>query len=236
MDCTANGVGFTAEELRVLLKVAAKDDASRNMRGVHISVVEGQNRSWARVTDGDKSLELDGTSDGELNGEWFVDRGFLEMAVRLVVGVKAVLRLAFSGASLHRAIREENGVETGSLEAPNDAAIADVSFPWNREALKLPSKTRRIAHCSAMPGASAALLPVIQNALGVDTFDLYPPESPDHPWVFVVNADGQTTARGTLKTALSVASTTDEEGEEDPESEEKPKRRGRKARQQELVQ
>lgn len=236
MNCTKNGVGFTAAEIRSLLKFASKDDADRNKRGVKI-VVSGD-RVWARATNGVNSLELDGVSDGKLkDGEWFVDRSFLEMAVKLVVGVKAVLRLAFKGASLHHAIREENEVEVGTIEVPNEAALADVSFPWDKAALKTPQRSRTIAHCSALPGAYSGLLQGVEEALGVEYSDLYPPQDPDHPWVFVINDAGQTSARGTLKTALSAAATAGDGNEDDDEdSEDKPRRARRgKGRQQELT-
>jgi hypothetical protein len=237
MNCTENGVGFTAAEIRCLLKFASKEDADRNKRGVQI-VVHGD-RVWARATNGVNSLELDGVSDGQLpNGEWFVDRGFLEMAVKLVVGVKAVLRLAFSGASLHRAIREENEVEIGSLEVPAEAAIADVSFPWNKAELKTPARNRTIAHCSALPGAYSALLQDVEDALSVEYSDLYPPPDPDHPWVFVVNDSGQTSGRGTLKCALSAAATAgdgNDETEEDDAPKNGKRKPSRKSRQQELA-
>jgi hypothetical protein len=231
MNCNEKGLGLTAAQIRVLGKFASKEDSDRNKKGVKV-VIDGD-RAWARATNGINSLELDGASNGHHHGgEWFVDRGFLEKAVKLVVGVKAVLRLQFSGASLNHAIVEENDVETASFDVPQDAALADVSFPWEKEGLKLPSRSRRIAHCSALPGEYAALLQEVEAAVGANYTDLYPPQSPDHPWVFECNAAGQTVARGTLKAAKSVAAT---KGEDEPEEEDKPKGKARRGRQQELA-
>jgi hypothetical protein len=238
MNCTEQGVGFNSKEIRTLLKFASREDADRDKYGVKI-VVKGD-RVWARATDGHNSLELDGESDEQLDtGEWFVHREYLEQAVKLVVGVKAVLRLSFSGASLNHAIVEDNGVETGSFDVPHDAAVADTTFPWAKDLVSVPSRRRTIAHCSALPGTYASLLEEVEAAVGVEYSDLYPPEDPEHPWVFVVNDSGQTQARGTLRSAKSVASTKgtgDEDGSEDG-GEDAPRRSRRKKneRQQEIA-
>lgn len=234
MNCTASGVGFTAAEIRGLLKFSSREESDRDKFGVLV-VVKGD-RCWARATNGQNSLELDGESDGQLHdGEWFVHRPFLEKSVKLVVGVKAILRLVFSGASLNHAIVQENDLETASMDVPTDAAVADVSFPWAIELLKSPSRSRRIAHCSALPGAYGALLEVVEDAVGASYSDLYPPQDPEHPWVFVCNDAGKTVARGTLKSAKSVASTKGEDDADDDEPKAGKRGRGKSDRQQEIA-
>jgi hypothetical protein len=214
-----------------LLKFASREDADRDKYGVKF-IVEGD-RCWARAA-AHNSIELDGESDKQLpDGEWFVRRDFLEQAVKLVVGVKAMLRLAFSGASLNHAIVEENGIETGSFDVPTDAAVADVSFPWTK--LQIPRRGREIAHCSALPGAYAALLQDVESALDVEYSDLYPPVDPEHPWVFVTNDSGQTVARGTLKGAKSASATKGKGDEEGSEDEVSRRRKKKNDRQQEIA-
>jgi hypothetical protein len=237
MDCTAKGVGFTAAEIRALLRFASKEDSEKNKRGVKV-VVAGD-RVWARATNGTNSLELTGASDGKLkDGEWFVSRDFLEFAVKMVVGVKALVRLCFKGASLHRAFKEENNKESGAIEVPDDAAIADISFPWEKAALRTPPKDREIAPCSALPGEYSALLAIVEDALDVEYTDLHPPADTETPWIFVIANKGPTSARGTLKAAKSAASAggDDGDGEGDGEGAKGGKKKaGRGQRQLELA-
>lgn len=237
MNSTENGVAFSGPELRALLAFASREESDRDKYGVQI-VISGD-RCWARATNGQVSLELDGISDGKHDdGEWFVHRDFLVRGRKLITGEKAVLRLAFSGASLNRAIVEQNDVEIATFEIPADAAIAQVSFPSVEKDVKLPTKSRVVAHCSALAGVHAGLLELVQEAMGKDVehCDLYPPKDPDSHWVFVCNDQGQTTARGTLRPMLSAASTgVDEDGEDGDEAPKKGRRR-KNDRQPELVQ
>jgi hypothetical protein len=223
MNVNDRGLGLTAKQARVLLKFASKEDSDRNKRVVKV-VIETK-RAHVRATNGVISLELDGEANGKFVGEWSVDRSFFERAVRLVVGVKAILRLHFNRTSLKEALVEENDLETSSFHVPVDAAIADVEFPWGKEGLKVPSRTRKVAACSSLPGQYAALLQEVEDAVGANYTDLYPPQSPDHPWVFVCNDGGATVARGTLKAAKSVAATTggEDDGEDSEDGDEEPK-------------
>jgi hypothetical protein len=224
MNSTANGVAISGPELRALLKFASKEEADRDKYGVQV-VIKGE-KVWARATNGQVSLELNGISDTRhADGEWFVHRDFLVRGGKLITGEKAVLRLEFSGSSLNRALVEQNDVEIASMEVPADAAVAQVSFPAVDKQVKLPARSRTVAHCSALAGAHAALLELVQDACGVEHCDLYPPKDPDAHWVFVCADQGATTAQGTLRPMISMAATAGDGHEED----DAPKgKRGRK--------
>lgn len=236
MNCTDNGIGLTAAEARVLLKLASDESSDRNRYGINF-IVEGE-VVLARATSGTGALELDGASSGQFqSSEWFVHREFIERAVKPIVGVKAVMRFGFAGASLRRVTYEENDVPTNGFDAlDKDVAVPDVTFPWDKSRLKAPSKNRTIAHCSGAPGEYFALMAEVEKALGVSTSDIYPPTGPDDLWTIVVNDGGQTVGKLTFKCAKSPAATTG--NGDDPGAEDDGKKRGRgkkDPRQQEIA-
>lgn len=234
MNSNDKGVALSGPELRALLEFASKEETDRNKYGVQITI-EGT-RVWARATNGDVALELDGESDGKhADGEWFVHRHFLVQGRKLITG-KQVLRLAFSGASLNSAIVEENSVEICTIEVPSDAAVSQASFPAVDKVVKLPARARTVAHCSALAGAHAGLIELIEAAVGVEVSDFYPPKDADSLWVVVAGDGGQTVAKASLTPRKSAAATREEGEDSDGDEDEKPKRGRKKAsRQQELA-
>lgn len=158
MDANAQGIGINKRELSALLAFTSKDSEDRNKFGV-LFRVDGD-RVFARSTDGRKSVEADGISDGaHHNGEWLVDRAFLVKAGKIVTGSN-VLRLPFEGASLHRAVTEG---EEYSRDEP-DAAIAQHSFPDLTKALKTPSGRNLTAHVSVGDRDTLVALALVAKA------------------------------------------------------------------------
>lgn len=219
MNANENGIALTKAELRALREFASKEPTDRERFGVKF--IASGDRCFARATNSRICLELDGESDGTLEGEWFVDQKFLIDGRKLLEG-KQVLRLKFSGASLHEACVEENGVERETLGAQQDAAIAQITFPPIEKTLKLPSARRDRAHCFALAEGYLHALRLAAAAVEEEFVELFPPESADVLMVFRAGTERKTSLKGGILPGVTEESTRD--GDED-EDDEKPKRR-----------
>lgn len=212
MKSNENGIALTGAELGALLKVASKEKNDRDKAAV-LFIAKGD-RCYARATNGQIAVEVDGDGDGDLDGEWLVTRDFLEEAKKLVAGVKQIARLMFHGASLHEARIEENGLEVGSFHSPNDAAVAQHSFPNIDQSVKLPGGTRKkIAHCASIGIAYLSTIEAIGKAAGVEFADMYAPKDRDSPFSFRCGDGGDTIWTGSINPLPTAASSAGDEEE-----------------------
>lgn len=231
MFADKNGISCTSKELRALLAFASKEEAQRDLYGVHFRI-EGD-KVFARASNGRISFQLQGIHDGKLkDGEWLVGRDFLVDGKKEIEG-KQVLSLAFKGASLRDAVVRENGVARLTVQNEADAAISQASFPAIEKHTKIPSSRREIAHCMAIGAAYLKPVQYAADAVEVEYIDWYPPKDADSPVVFVVGSDKDTSGIGCV---MPMPTEGEEADEDDDEDDEKP-RRGRKRdpRQPELV-
>jgi hypothetical protein len=229
MQADKNGIALSRKELRALLEVAAKEQESRDLYGVHFRI-EGE-KVFARASNGRISLQFEGISDGKLaSGEWLVTRKFLVDGKKELEG-KQVLTLEFSGKSLHDGVIRENGVALLRVTAESDAAVAQASFPAIEKHVKIPSSRREIAHCTAVGSAYLKAVQYAADAVGVEHVDWYPPKDADSPVVFVVGSDKDTSAIGCIMPVPTDAADADDEDGAEDGAEEKPKakRGGRKS-------
>jgi hypothetical protein len=194
MKSTSNGISLSRKELTALLAFASQNEAEKNMWGVHFRV-EGE-KVFARASNGYAHLELEGLNEAGPDGEWLVARKFLVDGQKELES-KQVLRLEFRGASLHEAAVLENDVELGRWQSAKDVAISQVSFPW--DGVKLPSSSRKIAHCCAISAPYLKLVMLAAKAVGVEIFYLYGPKDAAGDVTFTVGHEEQTSGIGVIK-------------------------------------
>lgn len=219
MHCNELGIALTSAELGALLEFASREPTDRDKYGVQFQVKS--DRCWARATNGRIDLEADGSADGKhADGEWFIHRDLLVNGRKLVTG-KQVLRLEFSGSSLHNVRVEENNIEISTLTWPSDAAVAQVSFPW--EKITLPPSNRDVAKCTAVGAAYLGLIEDVAKGAGVEFVDIYPPKDHGGVLIFKVADKGETEWLGLIRPVPSAASTSKQGDDEAP----KRKRGGR---------
>jgi hypothetical protein len=213
-----NGISLSRKELRALLEVAAKEQESRDLYGVHFRVED--KKVFARASNGRIAIQFEGISDGKLqDGEWLVTRKFLVDGKKELEG-KQVLSLEFSGKSLHDGVVRENGVALLHVTAESDASVSQASFPAIEKHAKIPSSRREIAPCTAVGAAYLKAVQYAADAVGVEHVDWYPAKDADSPVVFVVGSKKDTSAVG----AIMPVPTEGEDGDDDEEeSEEKPR-------------
>jgi len=170
-------------------------------------------------------------SDGALkDGEWFVDQKFLIDGRKELEG-KQVLRLNFSGASLHEATVEENGVKRLSITSETDMAVSQCSFPKVEKTLKVPSARRDKTHCVALAAGYLKAIELAAAAVEEELVDVFPPAAADGLVIFRAGHDKQTSCIGGILPGVSEASVGgDEDDQEDDE--EKPRRSRKKSERQ----
>ncbi len=225
MEANVNGVAFTKAELRALREFSSKEPTDRDRFGVQVEI--RGDRVFARATNSRICLQLDGESDGEQpDGEWFVDQKFLIDGRKELEG-KQVLRLNFTGASLHEATVEENGVTRLTIQNESDAAIAQVSFPQVSKTLKMPPSRRDKVHCVALGAGYLRAVQLAADAVEEDLVEVFPPSTPDGLVVFRAGTDRKTSLMGGI-----LANVTEEairnEDDEDSDDDDAPKRSRRK--------
>lgn len=229
MDATKNGVAFNKGELRLLREFSSKDVTNREFFGVHVEVKK--DRVFARASNGrTMAVELDGISDGKHHEcELFVSMKFLIDGRKQLEG-KELLRLGFSGASLHEASVEQAGIIRETLTSQNDMAVSDVSLPGICKQLKKPNARRERVHCMAVaPGYLKAAALAGEAAEEGELVEIFPPDSPDGFVVFQVDSEKNTSIIGQILANATVESVQGDE-EEEEEEDEKPKgRRSRKS-------
>ena len=211
MICSKEGIRLKKPEAVALLAYAAKPkDKDRPHLAVVHFLIEGD-RCWAYATNGHRAIECDGESDGKHHGgEWLVDRKFLDDAAKVVSGNNTLL-LCFSGASLtHASVRDEMDAEVKNFGWPGDAASSQRSFPEVRKIIKIPEHKKR-AKCVTLSSEYMADLKKVALAANRTGIDLYPPEKPDAPLYFRVQADVSTTWTGVIMPIRSDAAEADDE-------------------------
>ncbi len=226
MDANASGVGFSKGELRLLRQFGSKDITNREFFGVHVEVT--RERVFARASNGrTTAVELDGIADGKHpEGEWFVTMKFLIDGRKELEG-KELLRLAFSGASLHEAAIEQAGIIRLTLTAQNDAAMSDVSLPGVFAKLKKPNARRDRVHCMAVaPGYLRAAALAAEAAEEGQLVEIFPPSDPDGFVIFQVDSDKNTSIIGQVLANVTAEGLSGDD-EDDDETEEGPKPNGK---------
>lgn len=237
MDAKSTGIALTRGELRALREFGSQEPTNRDMFGVQFTV-EGD-RCYARATDSRRCVVFEGESDKELGDrERFVDMKFLIDCRKSLEG-KQVCRLNFSGASLHQATVEENGVGRLTIERDEDAAIAQTSFPQIAKTLKLPGARREKPHCVALASGHLKAVQLAADAVEEEMVDFFPPSEPDGLMVFRVGHDKPTSCIGGILANLSAESIlrpgdSDDDDDGDPDAKPRRARKGKNGKQGEL--
>jgi hypothetical protein len=220
MQASKKGVAFTKAELRALREFSSKEPTDRDKFGVQLEI--SGTRCWARATNGQRCLEIDGESDGKhQDGEWFVSQKFLIDGRKELEG-KQVLRLHFKGASLHDASIEENGKSRLTLTADADMSIAQTSFPSVAKKLKVPGPSRKLLHCLTLAEGHMHAVSLAALAVEDEMVEWFPPSDPDGMMVFRIASDKSTSIMGGIMLNASAEAL---KTEDDKEDEEKPKKK-----------
>lgn len=188
MQCTQDGLALTKAEIGALLEFCSKDKERPHMCQVKFTVKE--DRCFAYATDGHRAIEADGSVKLPVQkGEWLVRRDCLVQG-RKVLERNQVLRLCFSHASLHEARIEQDAEEIAGLDWPEDAAVAQQSFPNVEAAVHLPHASRDAARCVGLNAKYLMTVRAMARAAGTEAVDVYPPKSSDSATYF--RATGET--------------------------------------------
>jgi hypothetical protein len=188
MQCTNEGLALTKAEIGALLEFCSKDKERPNMCQVKFTVKE--DRCFAYATDGHRAIEADGSVKLPVQkGEWLVRRDCLVQG-RKVLERNQVLRLCFSHASLHEARIEQDDEEVAGLDWPEDAAVAQQSFPNVEAVVHLPHASRDAARCVGLNAKYLMTVRAMARAAGTEAVDVYPPKSDDSATYF--RATGET--------------------------------------------
>lgn len=232
MDAKESGIALTRGELRALREFGSQEETNRDMFGVHFETLE--QRVFARATDSRRAIVLDGISDGAMgNREFFVDMKFLIDGRKELEG-KQVLRLNFSGASLHQATIEENGVGRLTIERERDAAIAQFSLPKIAKDIALPGSRREKLHCATLSVGHLKAVTLASQAVEEEMIEWFLPSEADGLLVFRIAHDKDTSCHGGFLLNLSAESILRPGDSEDDEDEDEKPKRGRKRKQPEL--
>jgi hypothetical protein len=213
MLSTPKGIALARVELTALLAFASQNEADKDKWGVHFRVEK--EKVFARATNGYASFQLEGINEKRSLGEWMVSRKFLVDGNKELES-KQVLRLAFSGKSLHTGTVCENDKELGSWQSAADVAIPQVSFPF--EDVVIPAASRTIAHCSALSTPYLKLVMLAAKAVGVEHAYWYAPAEALGPLIFTVGHDKSTSGMGFIK-PLPVKEKGESGGEPDEDEE-----------------
>lgn len=211
MKSISQGLSLSRKELTALLAFAGQEEADKNKWGAQFRVEDKV--CFARATNGYAGFQLEGINDGLPDGVWMVARKFLVDGQKELES-KQVLRLAFSGASLHEGIVLENDVELGRWQSRQDVAITQISFPWDDD-FRLPNTNRKIAHCCAVSAPYLKLIMLASKAVGVELAHFYSPKEKDGDLIFTVGDEGSTSGMGYLKPLPVASAAADEDGDDE---------------------
>lgn len=228
MESDKNGIAFSKGELKLLRQYGSKDITNREFFGVHVHVKGESVCAWAS-NGRTMAVEINGIADGKFHDlECFVSMKFLIDGRKQLEG-KELLRLGFSGASLHEASIEQAGIIRETLTSQNDMAIPDVTLPGICKQLKKPAARREKVHCMAIaPDYLKAAALAAEAAEEGQLVEIFPPSSPDGWVVFQVDGDKNTSIIGQVLANATVESVS-EDGDDEEDEDEKPKaRRGKK--------
>lgn len=211
MKSTKDGLSLSRKELTALLAFAGQEEADKNKWGVQFRT-EGD-KCFARATNGYAGFELEGINDGLHDGLWMVARKFLVDGQKELES-KQVLRLEFKGASLHEGTVLENDAELGRWQSAKDVAITQISFPWDDD-FRLPTTSRKIAHCCAVSTPYLKLIIFAAKAVGVELAHFYSPKEKDGELIFTVGDENSTSGMGFIKPLPVAAAESEDDDDEE---------------------
>lgn len=189
MLCSRSGLVLNRDEIAALLAFAAKDEADDRS---WVSVNVGGGRALVYATDGDRAVEADGVSKGDVALEWYLGRALLERAGRNVQRAQ-VARFAPPGKSQALIRIEDGGQVLCTIKDGQGNVCTQLRFPEMDGRMSPPrtKKHREVGRGIVTPRIQvvntakdarviltekdSAIVRTVCRAAGVDRVEMYAP-------------------------------------------------------------
>jgi hypothetical protein len=179
VEATKHGIFLNKPEIAALLVFTGDGDA---YSVVHFQV-GGSGKLKVGATDGRKSVECTAKATDAVQGEWAVDREFLDKRRRAMDGATELMRLEIgAGGSVLRIalVSKENGDEKEGSKWSRDAASTQISLSKIEKDLKAPrSRDHQGSWCAFDPDEVSRCLRRLKIATDNCPITEWPPKAPD---------------------------------------------------------